>query len=173
MKKMLLIAVGVMLSTVFIGCSATSEVKPIGSVRNDICSNLSPTTQKLATIIINAKVSAYPDDGLCDPDVLSKEINKQLQKLEGDGDVQNKSNGLGYKAGSGYGSMDQPSAVALLLRDHETMDCSTSRVSHRSRIDSENRSFVYASRVIRNKSRRSHSRLHLYKFMRSVHQETS
>jgi len=174
MKKMLLIAAGLMLSIVT-GCTAVDKVanvtEYVQTLKEKGCGGLSESSKRILVAVIKTKVAIYPSDGICNQDWVRDVL---LDKLDLETpDVQNGSAQLGYKADSGHGPLDKPSTIALLLRDHESMGFSTSRLSYRSRIDSQTSSFVYAPCVIRNQSSRSHSRLHLYKSMRSVHQEAS
>jgi len=64
-----------------IGCASSTDIGAVSASKLELCSNLSPEARQLAVIVMNLKVAAYPDDGFCDPELLSKEITKQLDKL--------------------------------------------------------------------------------------------
>jgi hypothetical protein len=165
MKKTFLIAVGLMLSIVS-GCAVVDKAKDVTeyveTLKEKGCDALSESSKSILVAVIKTKVAIYPDNGICNPEWVRDVLLDKLDLLETP-DVQNESAQLGYKADSRYGFMDQSSAVTLLLSYSKATDNGASRVQQRPGIYSEDRSFFYASRIVRDQSRGSGSRLHLYR----------
>jgi len=80
-KKAALVVMLIITGFGLIGCASSDDFGAVSASKLELCSNLSPEARQLAVIVMNLKVAAYPDDGFCDPDLLSKELTKQLDKL--------------------------------------------------------------------------------------------
>jgi hypothetical protein len=179
MNKMLLIAVGLMLS-VIAGCTALKEdagkalsfAESIQTLKTDGCDALPETSKRLLVLLIKSRIPEYPLNGICDQDWVRDVLLKQIDKLEST-DVYNEPTSLGHSTNSWNGQLDKPSRVQLLLGTAAANDNGTVGLYNRSGINTKASSFVYASSIEAHKGGRSNTRLHLYEPLQSVHKERS
>jgi len=83
MKTMLLIAVGLMLSACAANNKVIETVESAVEVKRQKCSKISPLLKEIGVIAIKNKLENYPDDGLCDPNLLKKQLQKKLDEANG------------------------------------------------------------------------------------------
>jgi hypothetical protein len=117
MKKVLLIAIGLMLSAILVGCNTADKAKEVyqnvQTLKEKGCGALSESSKSILIAVIKTKVAIYPENGICDPNWVRDVLLDKLD-LEAS-DVQNESAQLGYKTYSRHGLMDQPGTASLLL----------------------------------------------------------
>jgi len=80
MKTMLLIAVGLMLSACAASDIAIDTVESAVEVKRQKCEKISPFLKEVGIVVIKTKIEDYPDDGLCDRELLKKQLQKKLDK---------------------------------------------------------------------------------------------
>ena len=89
MKKILLIAAGLML-TIVAGCaavgSATDKAKDISAhvhtLKTKGCDALPEAAQTLLVVLIKSRIEHYPKNGICNPDWVRDVLIDQLSLLE-------------------------------------------------------------------------------------------
>lgn len=93
MKKILLIAVGLMLSVV-IGCvavqpksqnqtgSGTTIFEKLQLIKAEGCDAIPELERKLLLLLVQSRIEGYPSNGLCNPRLIDEIILKQIAKLE-------------------------------------------------------------------------------------------
>jgi hypothetical protein len=179
MKKIHLIAVGVMLS-VLAGCSAIEKVSDkaksiadhIHTLKTKGCETLSESAKSTLVFIAKSKVANYPDNGICNPDWVRDVLVEKLKVDEVD-NVQNESIQLGYKANRRLGSMDQPSSVTLLFTKSKVRSIGSCRLLDRSCVHSQVRPLVHASIIIRDQSSSHDTRSYIHRSMHRDYQAQS
>jgi hypothetical protein len=99
MKKILLIAAGLMLS-VIVGCNAiqltpqnqaapgTSVFEKLYVLKTKGCSALPDLERELLVLLIKSRVSEYPANGICNPQWMNDVLLDQIKLLESN-DVSN------------------------------------------------------------------------------------
>jgi len=180
MKKIHLIAVGLMLSIVA-GCSAvenaTETTKTIAAhihtLKTKGCEAVPIEARKLLVVLIKSRIENYPENGICNPDWVRDVLVDKLDLLESANAVQDRFDPMGYSTNSGNRQLDKPNISGLSLRSVATNSNSAKWLSNRFGINSQDSSFVYASSVKAHQSGSIDSRLHLHPSLQVVHQEGS
>ena len=169
MEKILLIAVGLMLSVVS-GCatldSTTEKTKAIAAhvhtLKTKGCDALPEAAQTLLVVLIKSRIEHYPKNGICDPDWVRDVLLDKLDLKETVNGIHNQSTELGYSPDSGNRQLDQPTASGLSLDIVEKDSKGSSWLSHRSGINTEIASLVYESSLKAHPRGGSNTRLLLY-----------
>jgi len=169
MEKILLIAVGLMLSVVS-GCatldSTTEKTKAIAAhvhtLKTKGCDALPEAAQTLLVVLIKSRIEHYPKNGICDPDWVRDVLLDKLDLKETVNGIHNQSTELGYSPDSGNRQLDQPTASGLSLDIVEKDSKGSSWLSHRSGINTEIASLVYESKFKTYPGGSSDTRLLLY-----------
>lgn len=183
MKKMLLIAVGLMLSVV-IGCVAiqptaqnqtdpgTTIFEKLHVLKTQGCSALPELERELLVLLIKSRVSEYPANGICDPQWINDVLLNQIKLLESD-DVSNESARMGHEMDSRYRQVLYREGASLFFIAFKSRDYRTQGLRNRPSIDTQDLSFVYASSVEVYSSGGSHTRLHLHGSVQRDNQSAS
>ncbi|MEM5529563.1 hypothetical protein WN093_12120 [Gammaproteobacteria bacterium AS21] len=153
MKKIRLVAVGLLLSAVLVGCNSVDKAKEViehvQTLKDKGCDALSEPAKAVLVAVIKSQFESYPPNGICNPvwvqDVLLEKLN-----LQGEFNVQNKPVALGYKANFRDRHVDQPSRVGLLLGVITTRNNRPFRLQNRLSVNTQDGKMVYSSIVASN-----------------------
>jgi len=172
MKKILLIAVGLMLSVVA-GCAAIDSAAEkaetiaahIQTLKTKGCDALPEAAQTLLVVFIKSRIEHYPKKGICDPNWVRDVLLDKLDLQETADDIHNQPAQLGYSPDSGNRQLDQPAASGLSLDIIEKDSQSSNWLRNRSGINTEIASLVYESKLKTYPGGSSNTRLLLYASM--------
>jgi len=178
MKKILFIAVGIVLSAIA-GCAAIGDAadkartiaEHVHTLKTVGCTAVPEPALRLLVLLIKSKVEHYPPNGICDPDWVRDVLIENLELLESANGVQNRSEAVGYSTDRRHGRLDQPDGVGVLLTAFGRDNNGTGWLHYRSGIDTQDSAFVHAPGVEVYSGSGGSSRLHLQDALLALYQE--
>ncbi len=178
MKKILLIAVGLMLSAV-IGCAAVDDAADkaktiaahIHTLKTEGCQAVPESARKILVVLIKSRIENYPKNGICNPNWVRDVLVNNLILLESSNVIQDRSKAVGHSANSRHRRLDQSDSFGLLLSADGTDNYSTGRVRYRSGIDTKDSPFIHASSIETYTSGGGDSRLHIQETLLAVYEK--